>query len=357
MKKLTRTWLASACLALAAWAQAPGDFAMSELDEVPRPKRQVAPIYPYNMRAAGLVGRVTIEFIVSSEGRVVAAQVMRSNNPYFERPALDAVMKWTFAPGKKAGRPVNTRCQIDIPFMLDGGGVNPWHIGKAKNHASLPPALQWDIPPEPLNTAYPVYPFDDLMKGTKGKTRVAFVVGGEGRVIDAKVQQAATPEMGLAALAAIDAWEFQPARKADGSLAGASLSLEHEFNVGSGDVPVSDSAQAILRDLKKGKTFATLKDLDGRLKPLTRRSPVYPSQLRAGGKDGEAEIEFFIDENGDAQLPRIVSATAPEFGYAAAQAVAAWRFTVPKKGGKAVVVRAQIPITFKLQDNAPAPKP
>jgi hypothetical protein len=33
-------------------------------------------------------------------------------------------------------------------------------------------------------------------------------------------------------------------------------------------------------------------------------------------------------------LPRIVSASAPEFGYAAAQAVATWRFTRPERKGK-----------------------
>lgn len=356
MKKLTRMWLASACLTLAAWAQAPEEFPIGQLDEVPRVKRQVPPVYPYDMRAAGLVGRVTIAFIVNSEGRVVAAQVRRSNNPYFERPALDAVSKWTFTPGKKNGRPVNTRCEIDIPFTLDGSGQNLWQVGKSKNHASLPPALQWDIAPEPLNTAYPVYPFDDLMKGTHGKTHVGFVVGTDGRVIAAKVREATTPAMGLAAQAAIDAWEFQPARKADGSPVGASLGLEHKFYPQLGDVPVSDSALAIVRALQKGRTFATLKDLDGRLQPLTRRMPVYPSALRASGQDGEAEIEFYVDEKGDAQLPRIMSATAPEFGYAAAQAVAAWRFSVPMKDGKPVVVRAQIPITFKLHD-APAPKP
>lgn len=346
----------SACVALAAWAQVPGEFSINELDEVPRPKRQVAPVYPYNMRAAGLVGRVTIEFVVNYEGRVVAAQVVRSNNPYFERPALDAVMKWTFTPGKKAGRPVNTRCQIDIPFMLDGAGQNLWQIGKGKNHASLPPALQWDIAPEPLNTAYPVYPFEDLMKGTTGKTRIGFVVGLDGRVMGAKVQEATTPAMGMAALAAIDAWEFQPARKADGSPAGAQLGLEHEFSTRSGDVPVSESALAIVRALKKGAPIATLKELDARLRPLMQRPPVYPSPLRESGQNGEADIEFFIDENGDAQLPRIVSASAPEFGYAAAQAVAAWRFTVPTKGGKPVVVRAQIPVRFTLKSEAPAAK-
>jgi TonB family protein len=61
---------------------------------------------------------------------------------------------------------------------------------------------------------------------------------------------------------------------------------------------------------------------------------------------GETLIEFLIDEEGRARLPRIVSASDEAFGYAAVQAVSSWRFEPPTRGGRAVVVRVQIPITF-----------
>ena len=65
--------------------------------------------------------------------------------------------------------------------------------------------------------------------------------------------------------------------------------------------------------------------------------------------DGNGLSEFLIDENGDAQLPRIISASAPEFGYAAAQAVATWRFDSPLKAGKKVVTKVRIPVKFTLK--------
>ena len=108
-----------------------------------------------------------------------------------------------------------------------------------------------------------------------------------------------------------------------------------------------EEARDILSDLaKKPNAIVSAAELDAPLKPLSRRPPVYPTALREAGQPGQAMVEFFIDKNGDAQLPSIISSTAPEFGYAAVQAVATWRFEVPKKDKKAVVVRVKIPINF-----------
>lgn len=332
---------------------APAGAAKEQIDEPPEPISQPSPVYPMQMRMAGLEGRVTIDYIVTADGRVAAAQVVRSNNPWFERPALDAVMKWRFKPGRKNGRAVNTRVRQEFPFTLTDGGAQMWSVSKTADQSSLPPALQWDIAPVPVNTTFPVYPFADLESAKKGKTKILLVVGTDGRVVSADIKEATTPEMGLAALAMIDAWEFKPARKKDGSLAGAVLAMEHEFNINGGDAPVSKSAHGILATLRRSPAkIAKLSDLDEPVKPLSQRAPIFPSALNGKIDKGEAEIEFFIDEAGDAQLPRIVSASAPEFGYAAVQAVATWRFTPPESKGKPVVVRARIPIDFSQKAEA-----
>lgn len=93
-------------------------FDVANLDQVPVARAQIAPNYPFEMRRAGITGTVTLEFIVSSSGDVVAVQVVKSSQREFEQPAMQAVSKWKFKPGKKGGRSVNTRCQIDIPFTL-----------------------------------------------------------------------------------------------------------------------------------------------------------------------------------------------------------------------------------------------
>jgi TonB family protein len=89
------------------------------LDQLPRATFRQKPAYPFAMRLAGINGDVTVEFIVDTEGRVRNATVVRSSRPEFEDAALQAVRQWTFKPGMKHGRPVNTRMQQPISFSLD----------------------------------------------------------------------------------------------------------------------------------------------------------------------------------------------------------------------------------------------
>jgi TonB family protein len=99
-----------------------------------------------------------------------------------------------------------------------------------------------------------------------------------------------------------------------------------------------------------------LKDLDQPLKPLSRQPPSYPLALQKTKPSGDAVVEFFVDTNGNVQLPHVKSSSAPEFGYAAVQAVAAWKFEAPTKGGKTVVARAEIPVGFAGAKPAAAQK-
>ena len=61
---------------------------------------------------------------------------------------------------------------------------------------------------------------------------------------------------------------------------------------------------------------------------------------------GQAEIEFIIDNTGHAQLPRIVTSTRDDFGWAAATAVSRWQFTAPTMNSQPVDVLVTVPIEF-----------
>lgn len=94
-------------------------FDVANLDQAPQLRVPVNPNYPFEMRRAGISGEVTVEYIVDSNGNVAQAQVVRSSQREFEAPALQAVLKWKFRPGKKGGRAVNTRVQQVITFNLN----------------------------------------------------------------------------------------------------------------------------------------------------------------------------------------------------------------------------------------------
>lgn len=317
----------------------------------PKPIILSEPIYPQGMLRAGLMATVALELIIDKQGNVSEAFVRESNNPWFERPAIDAVLKWKFKPAELNGQPVSVRVKHSIEFTIRplDGNAQLWTIKKGKNHDKLPAALQWETPPEPTNTLFPVYPFEQLKAGTVGKASISCIVGTDGRVASVRLLSATIPEFGAAVLAMIDGWRFKPAKKKDGAPSLATFTSEYEFEPGGrGDVPVTDAAQQILTDLvKKPERIVSLKELDQPLKPISRRPPVYPTAVNEEGKAGQALVEFFVDRNGDAQLPRIVSSTAQEFGYAAVQAVATWRFSAPKRAGKPVTVRTKITIGFE----------
>lgn len=323
----------------------------------PKPLKLQRPEYPVNLQRLGLRGAVKVQFVIDEAGAVHDPVVVQSNNPWFERPAMDSILKWKFSPATVDGKKVKTRAMQEIVFDLWGGGDTPWALANQKAKKSLPPEMQWDIAPEPINTAYPVYPFEALQARQKGRTKIVYAIDTEGRVRQAKLLEATTPEMGHAVLAMIDTWRFKPARKKDGTKVATLFGMEHEFlPEDSSDVPVSPAAREILRDLQKNpESIVGAEKLDQPPKPLSRRPPVYPSMLREAGQPGEALIEFYIDERGDVHLPRVVSCSAPEFGYAAAQAVATWRFEPPLKGGKKVTTRARVPVNFGIKNEAAAP--
>lgn len=326
----------------------------------PKPIKQGPPVYPYAMSRAGLIGAVTIDFVIDKEGNVPDAYVVESNNPWFERPAIDAIMGWKFEPAEVEGKRVSTRTRQLIEFRLPPSGEEPelWRTTKGKDHDKLPPEFRWHTGPVPKLTTFPVYPFELLKAGARGKVRISYVVGPNGRVVGAKLQSADLPEFGAAVLAMIDAWRFKPAKLKDGTPCYANLGSEYEFLPnGRGDVPFADNAKHILHYVEKQpERIVPANELDQPLKPRSRRPPAYPTALAEAGQPGEAVIEFFVDREGDVQLPRIISSSAPEFGYAAVQAVATWRFDPPKKGGKRVVVRARIPVDFTFTEHKPEGK-
>jgi TonB family protein len=218
----------------------------------------------------------------------------------------------------------------------------------------VPPRVNY-TPPKPANTVFAVYPFELLRDGVSGTADVRFLVNPSGEVAQAVVIKATRPEFGRALLAMLDEWRFQPAMK-EGKPSRAALDIQQEFSDSGGDVPVSDEAKELLDELKKKKPdLCPLKELDVRPLLLSQRSPVFPSALIGKVAGGQAVVEFLIDHYGTVQLPRVVSATDPAFGYAAVQGVAAWRFAPLTSHGKPVAVRAEVPIDFVTPKPAATP--
>ena len=91
-------------------------FDIPQLDQIPVARIQQQPMYPYEMRRAGITGEVNIGFIVDTNGDVRDAYVIDSTHREFEESALQAVSHWKFRPGRRDGHTVNTRMSVPIIF-------------------------------------------------------------------------------------------------------------------------------------------------------------------------------------------------------------------------------------------------
>jgi periplasmic protein TonB len=83
----------------------------------PRRIHYVAPIYPELARAARVEGRVVIDCVIDSTGRVVEANVA-SGHPLLDGAALDAVRQWTYTPTLLNGVPVSVLLTVTVAFGL-----------------------------------------------------------------------------------------------------------------------------------------------------------------------------------------------------------------------------------------------
>lgn len=90
-------------------------FSLQDLDQKPRVTYQPGPRLTRKLRGKG-PAKVLIVFVVNEQGRVEGPRVWKSDNPLFDKAALDAVKKWRFEPGQRSGKPVRFRFRVPITF-------------------------------------------------------------------------------------------------------------------------------------------------------------------------------------------------------------------------------------------------
>ena len=75
------------------------------------------PPYPRIAKKAGIEGRVTLEIIVSTDGRVTDVKIIKGQPP-FDGPAVATVKKWRFKPVVWQGRRIVWRYKLTVRFEL-----------------------------------------------------------------------------------------------------------------------------------------------------------------------------------------------------------------------------------------------
>jgi TonB family protein len=79
---------------------------------------KVEPEYSEDARKARFQGTVRLEIVVDEHGIPRQMRVLRSLGMGLDEKAMEAVAKWRFKPGTKAGKPVPVVAVIDVSFHL-----------------------------------------------------------------------------------------------------------------------------------------------------------------------------------------------------------------------------------------------
>jgi protein TonB len=79
------------------------------------------PSYPSRLLRQEVEGTCTVRVHIAANGRVDAAEPVRSTNPAFcEATTAHALRRWRFEPATRGGRPVDSWQQHTVVFQING---------------------------------------------------------------------------------------------------------------------------------------------------------------------------------------------------------------------------------------------
>lgn len=296
------------------------------------------PEYPAELEERKMPGRVDLRVELGADGKIKQTHVVWASHAAFVAEALRVARTWEIEPAHQGLLPIATTMESPAEFSLLG--AKRADVIAANGMRVLGSEVS-EVLPEPFVITEPVFPREKLLAGEEGTAEATFTVDEHGTPTAVELTGSSAPEFGAALRAAMDAWAFRPAMQA-GARVPVKMAVTWKFTR-----PTEGTRKRLAEALAPdGAGIKTAKGLDQPLQVVWRGFPAYPSALLEEGPSGEATIEFIIDQDGRAQLPRVIAAARPEFGWAAATAVSQWVFERPMRGGEVTNVRVQIAIGF-----------
>ncbi|GAB5558852.1 MAG: hypothetical protein SynsKO_04990 [Synoicihabitans sp.] len=303
--------------------------------EYPRPK------YPFSMRRSGLNGEVEVSFSVDAVGVVQEPYVSRASHHGFRSAAIAAVMKRRYSPSP-SGIPYGATHRIPVVFSSsDSFEEATWEVVDSETEP-------YDEAPKLRAFNPPCYPRSAVVERRVGKVTIEFRVGIEGSVLETEAIDRADEDLVDASIAAVQSFKFVPMTRG-GEPCEARLKMDFEFNFEStSDAEISPDTERLAGIIEHSSTgLLTLGQLDEGLRPLFQSAPVTPPDFKNLAENVEFNVEFIISRSGAAELPTVSADVDSQLAYAAMQAISAWQFTIPRKGGRPVDVRAVVPMVFQ----------
>src|SRR5882672_556655 len=112
----------NASIAAAESTLIPGHQIFDEVVVQEHPRLLTAPSleYPSKLRQAGVEGRVLVQLVLDTTGRVeqTSVKILRTPNAGFDRPVRNYLLRARFTPARNHGEPVRVRLNLPIDFRI-----------------------------------------------------------------------------------------------------------------------------------------------------------------------------------------------------------------------------------------------
>lgn len=185
----------------------------------------VLPEFPDSVRLTGTTkGMVTVAIGRDGEGRVTDVLVLDSTDAKLTQTTVAAVEQWKFilpanpAPSGHEVVPIVrfifTAKGVTMVTAISGSLAAKDREVNEKSPVILPSFADLDAPPKPLNQPMPRFTGALAERAAGGSVTVKFFVDETGKVRVPIVLECSVPELGRAALAAVEQWRFEPPRAA-----------------------------------------------------------------------------------------------------------------------------------------------
>jgi TonB family protein len=300
----------------------PGEVHNEDEFGLTRPMLKVDPdiILPLMVRVNGREIVAVVKYAIQEDGLTDKIEVQEASSEGAVRSALDLIAGRKYQPAKIREQPVIIAYRQVLGFTSSDPRID---------------ALSGAV-----DVVDPAYPYERLLAEEEGNATVRFTLDAKGRVKSTELVETSHADFGAALIAAVESWSFS----ADAAAAQNVREYRHDFTL----AKVPYAARRLMAELREGKkTPSSSAGLDARPKAAARPALAYPTSLLGQSVSGTAKIEFVIDRVGLAQVPRVVEASRPEFGWAAVTLVNGMRFDPLTRGGKPTELRVIFPITFE----------
>lgn len=142
---------------------------------------------------------VVVESLVDAQGRLRFSRVINAPDKRLVLAVLDCLPRWEFSPAKRGDQPVTVK--LRFPVQLPSSEKRVFQLTAV------------DEMPKPISQKPPVYPFSSRLRDQEARVLVRFVINTEGAVEDIEVRERSSRECAEAAVKAVKAWKYTPAKR------------------------------------------------------------------------------------------------------------------------------------------------